>query len=170
MNRQQPHWTIAISPIISYTMIGLCLRLLLRRHLFQVRRCAVSRRLTKISSQESSHCLIAAYIPARALSVAEASTAASDLIGDSTSWHSVASKLEVDGMFNINSTSVAAWTALLKHADGDEVPYTSVDLAADRWSVGLDSASGSPVSRTSIAGDPQANLDPTYKKSACINV
>ena len=105
-----------------------------------------------------------AYIPAQALSVAEASSAASDLIGDSTSWHNVASKLEVDGMFNINSTSVAAWTALLKHADGDEVPYTSVDLAADVWSVNIESASGSPVSRTSIAGDPQANLDPNIQK------
>jgi hypothetical protein len=101
-----------------------------------------------------------AYMPAEPLTVAEASTAASDLIDDSTSWHSVASQLEVDGMFNINSTSVAAWTALLKHADGDEVPYTSVDLAADSWSVALDSASGSPFSRTSIAGDPQANPDP----------
>ena len=72
-----------------------------------------------------------AYMPAEPLTAAEASTAASDLIDDSTSWHSVASQLEVDGMFNINSTSVAAWTALLKHADGDEVPYTSLDLAAD---------------------------------------
>ena len=103
-------------------------------------------------------------MPAELLTAAEASTAASDLIDDSTSWHSVASQLEVDGMFNINSTSVAAWTALLKHADGDEVPYTSLDLAADSWSVGLDSASGSPVSRTSIAGDPQANLDPLIQK------
>jgi len=105
-----------------------------------------------------------AYMPAESLTAAEASTAASDLIDDSKSWHSVASKLEVDGMFNINSTSVAAWTALLKHADGDEVPYTSVDLTADSWSVALDSASGSPFSRTSIAGDPQANLDPLIQK------
>lgn len=105
-----------------------------------------------------------AYMPAESLTAAEASTAASDLIDDSKSWHSVASKLEVDGMFNINSTSVAAWTALLKHADGDEVPYTSVDLTADSWSVALDSASGSPFSRTSIAGDPQANPDPLIQK------
>jgi hypothetical protein len=105
-----------------------------------------------------------AYLPAESLSAAEATSAASDLVDDSKSWHSVASKLEVDGMFNINSTSVAAWTALLKHADGDDVPYTSVDLGADSWSVALDSASGSPVSRTSVAGDPQANLDPTIGK------
>jgi hypothetical protein len=105
-----------------------------------------------------------AYLPAESLSAAEATSAASDLVNDSKSWHSVAAKLEVDGMFNINSTSVAAWTALLKHADGDDVPYTSVDLGADSWSVVLDSASGSPVSRTSVAGDPQANLDPTIAK------
>ena len=105
-----------------------------------------------------------AYVPAEPLLATEAKDAAEDLIDDSTSWHSVASKLEVDGMFNINSTSVAAWTALLKHADGDDVPYTSVDMAADSWSVVLESASGSPVSRTSVAGDPQANLDSLIQK------
>jgi len=105
-----------------------------------------------------------AYVPAEPLSVAEATDAAEDLMDDSTSWHSVASKLEVDGMFNINSTSVAAWTALLKHADGDQVPYTSVDLENNSWSVALESDSGSPVSRTSVAGDPQANLDPRIQK------
>lgn len=103
-----------------------------------------------------------AYVPAERMSAAEASTAASDLIDDSTSWHKVASKLEVEGMFNINSTSVAAWTALLKHAAGDAVPYTS--LSADSWSVALESGAGSPVSRTSVAGDPQANLDPNIQK------
>lgn len=104
------------------------------------------------------------YVPAKTLSFAEATAAAEDLIDDSTSWHSVASKLEVEGMFNINSTSVEAWTALLKHAAGDDVPYTSVDLSADSWSVGLESDTGSPVSRTSVAGDPQANLDSNIQK------
>ena len=107
-----------------------------------------------------------AYVAAEPLSVAAASTAASDLIDDSTSWHSVASKLEVDGMFNINSTSVAAWTALLKHADGDDVPYNSVDLE-NNWSVKLEKsadASGSPVSRTSLAGYPKANPDSDIQK------
>jgi hypothetical protein len=105
-----------------------------------------------------------AYVPAEPLSVAEATDAASDLIDDSTSWHSVASKLEVDGMFNINSTSVAAWTALLKHAAGDKVPYSSVNLENNSWSVALESDPGSPVSRTSVAGDPQANPDPFIQK------
>ena len=105
-----------------------------------------------------------AYVPAEPLSVAEATDAAEDLMDDSTSWHSVASKLEVDGMFNINSTSVAAWTALLKHAAGDKVPYSSVDLENKSWSVALESDPGSPVSRTSVAGDPQANPDPLIQK------
>ncbi|KRP33892.1 MAG: hypothetical protein ABS34_13430 [Opitutaceae bacterium BACL24 MAG-120322-bin51] len=39
-----------------------------------------------------------------------------------------------------------------------------MDMAADSWSVVLESASGSPVSRTSVAGDPQANLDSLIQK------
>jgi hypothetical protein len=39
------------------------------------------------------------------------------------SWKTIASRLEVEGMFNVNSTSVKAWRALLGHARGQRVAY-----------------------------------------------
>ena len=38
-------------------------------------------------------------------------------------FESIASKLEVDGMFNINSVSLDAWKALLRQSRDAEVPY-----------------------------------------------
>ena len=38
-------------------------------------------------------------------------------------YRSVASHLEVEGMFNVNSTSVVAWRALLGHARKQRVPF-----------------------------------------------
>lgn len=40
-----------------------------------------------------------------------------------TSWKTIASRLEVEGMFNVNSTSVNAWRALLGHARNQKIPY-----------------------------------------------
>ena len=68
-----------------------------------------------------------------------------------TAWKTIASRLEVEGMFNVNSTSVAAWRALLGHARNQRIPHMS--------------ASGSPVlsgetdyahSRFSVAGDVES--------------
>jgi hypothetical protein len=88
------------------------------------------------------------YRPAKSLSSAEVTAAVSELSGaNSMVWHDVASQLEVDGMFNVNSTSVEAWTALLKHLSDVEVPYVS-----DAGDIQLDTQSGNPVSRTTIAG------------------
>ena len=39
------------------------------------------------------------------------------------SWRTIASRLEVEGMFNVNSTSVKAWRALLGHARNQKIPY-----------------------------------------------
>ncbi|WP_411826084.1 hypothetical protein [Luteolibacter sp. AS25] len=96
------------------------------------------------------------YKPAVPLSETEASTAATTLLADADAWRNVASKLEVDGMFNINSTSIQAWTALLKHQRGAEVPQLSVDSGGedDGWEITSVASSDSPVSRTTIAGDP----------------
>ncbi|MGJ8634475.1 MAG: hypothetical protein ACSHX7_11210 [Luteolibacter sp.] len=91
-----------------------------------------------------------AYKPANILSESEASTMATDLFSDSDTWHSVASEIEVEGMFNVNSTSVEAWTALLKHQRDADVPY----LASG--STTLASTTGHPASRTTVAGDPGA--------------
>lgn len=102
------------------------------------------------------------YLPAEQLSKSAADSAASALLSDDSAWHSVASKLEVDGMFNINSTSVSAWTAMLKHMRGGEMPYVSNNLGATTYNVGLDSGADHPVGRTSVAGDPNAQLTPEY--------
>ena len=60
----------------------------------------------------------------------------------------IASKLDVEGMFNINSTSVEAWKALLRHGRDLQVPYLAPNGSTNN---------GQPVSftypRTSIAGD-----------------
>ncbi len=70
------------------------------------------------------------------------------------SWKSVASRLEVEGMFNVNSTSVTAWRALLGHARGQRVPY--IKEGGGSWSVDISSAVDHPWSRFPIAGDVQA--------------
>ncbi|WP_162026997.1 MULTISPECIES: hypothetical protein [unclassified Lentimonas] len=101
-----------------------------------------------------------AYKPADILSKTDASSAADDLIVDNTAWHSVASKLEVDGMFNVNSTSVEAWSAMLKHMREAKAPYVSNSTSGTTYSVELDVGSSDDnfVSRTSVAGDPAANF------------
>eukprot|EP00903_Cladosiphon_okamuranus_P004148 g4146.t1 len=100
------------------------------------------------------------YLPAKPLSDSEAAAAASDLVADKTAWHSVASNIEVEGMFNVNSTSVEAWTALLKHLKEAEVPYVSGS------SVVLESGVDHPVSRTTVAGDPAAQAE-VYSTVGC---
>ena len=46
-----------------------------------------------------------------------------NFIRNRDSWQTVASRIEVDGMFNVNSTSVKAWRALLGHARNQKIPY-----------------------------------------------
>ncbi len=72
----------------------------------------------------------------------------------SDSWRTVASRLEVEGMFNVNSTSVTAWRALLGHARNQRVPH--IRESGGGWSVDLSRAADHPVSRFSIAGDTEA--------------
>jgi len=63
-------------------------------------------------------------------------------------YESVAAALEVRGMFNINSTSVEAWEALLKQGQNSQVPYyTGTSVALD-----TDTGTSVPFPRTSIAG------------------
>lgn len=54
-------------------------------------------------------------------------------------------------MFNVNSTSVKAWRALLGHARNQRVP--SIRESGAGWSVGLSEKSQHPLSRFSVAGD-----------------
>ena len=69
-------------------------------------------------------------------------------------WKTIASRLEVEGMFNVNSTSVTAWRALLGHARNLRVPY--IQESGSSWSVDLSNEADHPVSRFTMAGDVEA--------------
>ncbi|PAW70096.1 MAG: hypothetical protein B9S38_08500 [Verrucomicrobiia bacterium Tous-C4TDCM] len=77
-----------------------------------------------------------------------------DYVAKAEGYRSIASRLEVDGMFNVNSTSVTAWRALLGHARNQRVPY--VQESGGGWSVDLSGEVDHPFSRFSIAGDVEA--------------
>ena len=70
-------------------------------------------------------------------------------------YRSIASRIEVEGMFNVNSTSVTAWRALLGHARNQKVPYLQESGAG--WSVDLSGEVDHPFSRFTIAGDVEAS-------------
>ncbi len=67
------------------------------------------------------------------------------------SWESIASRLEVDGMFNVNSTSVKAWRALLGHARNQKIPYLTSNGA-----IGLSEQTDFAIPRSSVAGYDEA--------------
>ncbi|MGE9269097.1 MAG: hypothetical protein ACQKBY_13470, partial [Verrucomicrobiales bacterium] len=80
----------------------------------------------------------------------ESASLYADYVDPKDSWQTIASRLEVEGMFNVNSTSVKAWRALLGHARGQRVPHLTpggMDLSGE-----VDYA----VSRSSVAGDVAA--------------
>ena len=72
-------------------------------------------------------------------------------VAKTDSWKTIASRLEVDGMFNVNSTSVTAWRALLGHARRSRVPFIRESGAS--WDVGLSPLCDYDFTRFSIAGD-----------------
>lgn len=88
--------------------------------------------------------------------LAKASATAIDQLFDkhvnhATAWQKIASRLEVAGMFNVNSTSVTAWRALLGHARKQKTPYFKAGGAWD-----LSEAEDFAVNRFTIAGDVEA--------------
>jgi hypothetical protein len=66
-------------------------------------------------------------------------------------WRNIASRIEVEGMFNVNSTSVTAWRALLGHARDQEIPYTDAG-----GQPALSKKEDYAFSRSTIAGDKMA--------------
>ncbi|MDB6076423.1 MAG: hypothetical protein JWO82_170 [Akkermansiaceae bacterium] len=74
-----------------------------------------------------------------------------------SAWKTIASCLEVDGMFNVNSTSVEAWKSLLAHSSKGQVPV--VQLASSGWSVSTGGEKDFPLSRTTVAGTGCADGD-----------
>lgn len=77
-----------------------------------------------------------------------------DYVRATNSWKTIASRLEVEGMFNVNSTSITAWRALLGHARNQRVPFIQESGAA--WSVDVSGDLDHPLSRFTIAGDVEA--------------
>lgn len=78
-----------------------------------------------------------------------------DHVAPADSWKKIASRLEVEGMFNVNSTSVRAWRALLGHARNQQIPYSEPG-----GSIKLSAKTDFGFSRTSVAGDREAGEAP----------
>jgi hypothetical protein len=87
----------------------------------------------------------------KALSDQLATERIAQILNSSVGWLKVASRLEVDGMFNVNSTSVKAWRALLGHARKQHVAYYTAN------GIDLDSVEHEHVvSRHTVASDVKA--------------
>ncbi|MGJ8723367.1 MAG: pilus assembly PilX family protein [Roseibacillus sp.] len=97
------------------------------------------------------------YRPAEVQSSAKAKEKSDGLLGDDKAWAQIASELEVEGMFNVNSTSVEAWSALLKHLQNASVPQ--IVNEEDSWSIELGEEEDHPVTRTTITGDANGQID-----------
>ncbi|MBK1825515.1 hypothetical protein [Haloferula rosea] len=93
------------------------------------------------------------YKPATPLSESEAASKASDFLGQSDAWEKVAAELEVEGMFNINSTSELAWEMLLKRHFGSG---NAGMLILNGNNADLEEGKGSPFPRTTLGSDPSA--------------
>jgi len=96
-----------------------------------------------------------AYLPIPEDAAAAQTTAGANSLFDkyaskAGAWQTMASRIEVEGMFNVNSTSVKAWRALLGHARNQKIPY--VTLTGNSLSGEQDYA----FSRFSVAGDVEA--------------
>lgn len=75
-------------------------------------------------------------------------------LAPSDSWKTIASRLEVTGMFNVNSTSVTAWRALLGHAREQRIPL--FEETGGSWGVGLSDEADHALNRFTIAADKEA--------------
>jgi hypothetical protein len=86
------------------------------------------------------------------LTSAQVNSRIQETLNSSDGWLKVASRFEVDGMFNINSTSVEAWKAILGHA-------RNRDQIAFHGGNGLEAtpnSNGHPVTRGAAAFDVEA--------------
>ena len=90
-----------------------------------------------------------------AMSDANANTLYRNYASKADAWKTIASRLEVEGMFNVNSTSVNAWRALLGHARNQKIPY--IKETGTSWSVDLSGKGDYAATRFSIAGDSEAS-------------
>ena len=71
-------------------------------------------------------------------------------------WLKVASRLEVEGMFNVNSTSVEAWRAILGHAKSRE----EIALYGQNGIVSTQASNGHSITRGAVASDVESGTAP----------
>ena len=95
-----------------------------------------------------------AYRRATNYTESEASDVVDEYKNDGESWQDVASEFVVNGMFNINSTSVKAWTALLKSQLLNRPVYQLINPAADATTLEIADAGDevASVSRLTLNG------------------
>ena len=96
-----------------------------------------------------------AYLPIKADADAAKTTAGADGLftqyaSKAGAWKTIASRIEVEGMFNVNSTSVKAWRALLGHARDQKIPYVTPTGST------LSGKQDYAFSHFSVAGDVEA--------------
>ena len=94
-----------------------------------------------------------AYRPSMpAASSSEAESRANTDLDPATAWREIGSKLEVEGMFNVNSTSIPAWTAILRNLRSADVP--TVKYSASAWELELDAENQdlTPIGRSRVSG------------------
>lgn len=94
----------------------------------------------------------------RGLSDEGISDLAKDILDSPDGWLRVASRLEVEGMFNINSTSVEAWKALLGQARSRE----ELAMHGERGIEAEDAPDGHAVTRGAVATDVEAGSGPGF--------
>jgi hypothetical protein len=87
----------------------------------------------------------------RSLTDSLATQRIAQMINGSDGWLKVASRFEVEGMFNVNSTSVKAWRALLGHARKQQIAHHTKNGVAL-----TDNKEDHVVSRFSVAADIKA--------------
>lgn len=92
-------------------------------------------------------------LPVHNYKPARENMSADDIIADQDSWLKIASEIKVDGMFNINSTSVRAWSMLLKkNFDGETSKYLSYDSTSNSI-VQNEVTEGYVFPRTAVSSD-----------------
>jgi hypothetical protein len=79
-----------------------------------------------------------------------------EIINSPDGWLKMASRLEVDGMFNVNSTSVDAWKAILGHAKSRE----EIAMYGNNGIVPINPVGDHPVSSGAVASDVEAGTAP----------
>lgn len=99
------------------------------------------------------------------LSEQEAAEKVAEYRNGETSWRNVASEFTVKGMFNINSTSMEAWSALLKSYKKNTIVEQVIDPAQDgAVPTAVDIAPElAPISRFTLGNELESadQLDPT---------